>query len=125
MAEDFLAFKLIGARSAAGPAVHGFALAAGDGRANDVWACLTGRLPNPRGSAPMFRANEAAPHVAEVQRIIRAYLTFGGEDLVFWFDAEMLLVSVTRGPGGPVLWQSSPVASEAPAHARTQRFTAN
>ncbi|MGA2497560.1 MAG: hypothetical protein ABSH20_07450 [Tepidisphaeraceae bacterium] len=73
----------------------------------------------------MFRENETASHMAEVQRLIRAHLTFGGEDIVFWFDEQMLLVRVNRGPGGPVLWQSSPVACEAPPYARTQRFTSN
>ena len=108
-----------------GAVLHGFALAATDCRAPEVWACLTGRAANPRGTRSMFRENEAASHIAEVQRLIRAHLTFGGEDLVFWFDGQMLLTRVNRGPAGPVLWQSSPVACEAPPHARTQRFTSN
>jgi hypothetical protein len=125
MPEDFWAFKSIETQRVGGAALHGFALAATDSQAPDAWACLTGRAANPRGSLPMFRQNEDAPHVAEVQRIIRAHLTFGGEDLVFWFDEEMLLVRVNRGLAGPVLWQSSPVAAEAPPYARTQRFTSN
>ncbi len=125
MPDDFLCFKSTHTRRTDGATLHGFALAANDCQAIEVWACLTGRAPNPLGGRPMFRENETAAHMAEVQRLIRAHLTFGGEDLVFWFDDQMLLMKVNRGQDGPVLWRSSPVACEAPPYARTQRFTSN
>ncbi len=125
MSEECWGFQSVVTRREGMLTLRGFALPADDDRAAQAWACLTGRSPNPRGLRSMFRDNEPAIHVAEVQRIIRAHLTFGGEDLVFWFDEQMLLVSITRGPASPTLWQSSPMATEAPTYAKTQRFTSN
>jgi hypothetical protein len=108
-----------------GSVVRAYRLSWEHPQAAEAWLLLTGRVDNPRQRKPMFHDKEQANHIAEVQRLIHAHTTFGGEDLLLIFDAEMCLVSVVSSGTKAVLWKSCPAESETPAYVQTQRVECN
>jgi hypothetical protein len=121
----FGCFALEGQRSEGHAALVIYRLARTDPAIEQAWGLLTGRVENPLGHRALFHEDEDPAHAAEVQRLIRAHIDFGGEDLLLVFDPGMRLVQVEISGSGTVLWRSCPGPSVVPGAARTQRFSTN